>query len=377
VLTIKVYWAMRSSFAYRSLPVHAAAFSPDATLVALAHGSAVTLWDTQSNLLIRALDAVDARKVAFTSSEGRYLVAGGAHKGVSVWDLLSCQVVQTLPAQAVDVLLPLHSGFIAAQSGPNTTVLAFFKPDGTAGRSITVKATFSVLTTLPSPSVHLVGIAPSGEIYRFGDMQTSAAPAARNVSNAAGPSRRATSIWQEMFGKDAFLDDLELAPEPAEAAVAVSALQRRAAGHPEQVFDGPSHTLPPVGMLFEAFMDELLVSREEAEAEASEAIEIDEAAGITAAPLSLSSDAVRKVRDDEMAELETFFSSLISSAPKKSAPAKPASAPAQKKSSKANGVKTSTAASTPSKASAAEDEPEVVDGKRKSKKRKAPRTSQV
>jgi NET1-associated nuclear protein 1 (U3 small nucleolar RNA-associated protein 17) len=187
-----------------------------------------------------------------------------------------------------------------------------------------------------------------------------------------------------MFGKDAFLDDLELAPEQTQAAVAVSALQRRAAGHPEQVFDGPSHTLPPVGMLFDAFMDELLGSPDdEADANAGEAIEIDTPQGITAAPLSLASDAVRKVRDDEMVELESFFSTLLSNAPPK---AKMTSltgngTPSQQKK---GGVPNGHSVSTPSKlphspavSTPCGDEPEVTDKKGKSKKRKAPRTSQA
>lgn len=344
--------------------------------MALAHGSAVTLWDTQSNLLVQALDATDARKVAFTSAEGRYLAAAGTQKGVTVWDILSCQVVHTHPAQAVDVLVPLKSGFIAAQSGPTSTSLALFTPDGTVERTVTLKTVFSALAALPSPAAHLVGIAPSGEIYRFGDMQAAAAPTARSVANAAAPERRAMSIWQEMFGKDAFLDDLE--PEAAPPA-AVSALQRRAAGHPAQVFDGPSHTLPPVGMLFDAFMDELLSApREEPEESPEDGMEIDDVPALGAAPLplSLAADSVRAVRDDEMDELEGFFATLLSSAPRK-APASNKSAANGHAKVKSTPVKTpraSIATSTPGHGQG--DEPELVDRKGKNKKRKAPRTSE-
>lgn len=374
-----MYWTARSTFSYRSLGVYGAVFSPDATLVALAHGSVVTLWDTQSNLLLRALESgVDARKVTFTSTEGRYLVTGGAQKGVAVYDLLSCNVLQSLPLQACDVLIPLPTGFIATQSTATATTLSFFNPEGTPSRTISLKSAFSVLASLPSTATHLVGIAPTGEIYRFGDMQASAAPAARSVASAAAPARRATSIWQEMFGKDAFLDDLELAPEPEAAAVAVSALQRRAAGHPEHVFDGPSHTLPPVGMLFEAFMDELLVSQDETTAEADEnAIDIDAVPAITAAPFTMSSDAVRVVRDDEVSQLEVFFRDLLSSAPKKTVAKTPS------KPKKVNGIANGhRSVSTPTKTQSSAvstpgDEPEVVDGKKKSKKRKAPRTSEI
>jgi len=70
------------------MAIHAAAFSPDGTIVALVHGPVVTLWDVESNVLLKVLDAgrqVD--KCLFVGD--RYLVAGGA--GLVVWDLLSCE----------------------------------------------------------------------------------------------------------------------------------------------------------------------------------------------------------------------------------------------------------------------------------------------
>ncbi|KAL1411238.1 NET1-associated nuclear protein 1 [Vanrija albida] len=377
-----LYWTARSTFKYRSLGVSSAAFSPDGTLVALAHGNVVSLWDTESNVLVRALEsAVVAKKTVFAGSEGRYLVAAGATRGITVWDLLSCEAVHTNVNQLVEVLLGLPTGYaFGYTTGKNVTALAFFAPDSTPEQTIHLKFKFAALAALPSANHHLVGIAATGEIYRFGYQQTAAAPAARAIS--AAPASRATSIWQEMFGKDAFLDDLDDQPEPEQAAVAVSALQRRAAGHPAQVYDGPSHTLPPVGMLFDAFMDELLGSKLEEEAQAAgEAIEYDAAPTLGAAPLVFDSDSIRTVRDADVAELEVYFRDLLASAP-----AKPkAAAGLGKAKARPNGVAVAgRSVSTPVKTSSktakspgTPDEPEVVDGKRKSKKRKAPRMSEV
>jgi WD40 repeat protein len=91
VLTDIVFWAMRTSFDYRSMPIYDAAFSPDATILALAHGESVTLWDVDTNSLLQAFDAgIVASRVILAGSEGRYLVASG-ERGVCVWDLLSCE----------------------------------------------------------------------------------------------------------------------------------------------------------------------------------------------------------------------------------------------------------------------------------------------
>jgi NET1-associated nuclear protein 1 (U3 small nucleolar RNA-associated protein 17) len=70
------------------MQIHAAAFSPDGTIVVLVHGPVVTLWDVESNVLLKVLDAgrqVD--KCLFVGD--RYLVFAGA--GLVVWDLLSCE----------------------------------------------------------------------------------------------------------------------------------------------------------------------------------------------------------------------------------------------------------------------------------------------
>lgn len=354
--------------------MYAAAFSPDSTLVALAHGSVVTLWNTTSNVMVRALEStVDARKITFVGSEGRYLAVGGAQKGVAVWDLLSCVITNSSPEQLADVLLAIPTGFVAAHSTANATTLSLFQPNGTHMRSVHLRAPFSALTALPG--MHLVGIARSGEIYRFGDAQATASPAARAIQ--AQPQRRTTSIWQEMFGKDAFLDEIE--PEPE--APAVTELQRRAAGRPDMVFEGPSHTLPPVSMLFDAFMDELLVTRSaEDEVADVEMLDGDEIAPVSTAPVGR--DTSRPVKDKDVDELVEFFSSVFANAPKK-APKPKENGTAKEKGeklgkkerkekSKANGHRT---VSMPASLEDADDDDRVVD--KSKKKRKAPRASDI
>lgn len=84
---------MRSSFDYRGMPIHSSAFSADGTIVALAHGSVISLWDVATCVLLRTLSAghvTDLRLVTFVGKEGRYVVGAGK-AGVAVWDLLSCE----------------------------------------------------------------------------------------------------------------------------------------------------------------------------------------------------------------------------------------------------------------------------------------------
>lgn len=74
------------------MPIHSAAFAPDATIVALAHGGVITLWDVESNALLKTLDGVveGVCDVGYVGEEGRYLAAIGK-KGLAVWDMLTCE----------------------------------------------------------------------------------------------------------------------------------------------------------------------------------------------------------------------------------------------------------------------------------------------
>ncbi|CAK9780920.1 WD40 repeat-like protein [Cutaneotrichosporon oleaginosum] len=379
----ELYWSLRSTFNYRALPVHAGGFSPDGSLVVLVHGPVITLWNAATNVFVRALESpVDARKLAFAGPEGRYIVTA-ARIGVAVWDVLSCELVATLPNQAADMLVGLRSGILAGRVVPqkgteakSKTEVTILAPNGAAGRTVTLAVELSALASLPSSAVHLVGIASSGEIYRFGELQKACAPTKRAI-NADAP-RRATSIWQEMFGRDAFLD--ELAPPPEKEEAAVSALQRAAAGRPEAVFEGASHTLPPVGLLFDAFMDELLAPRPEGH---EETMDVDEEEAVTFEAV-VAPDAVRSVTDREVEDLETFFRNLKMGA--KSKP-KPLPKAVKKPNGLPNGSSHGRTVSTPVKPTKPKSKsvpgtpgtpatPEMVDGKR-SKKRKAPRHSEL
>ncbi|WVQ78204.1 hypothetical protein IAT38_000287 [Cryptococcus sp. DSM 104549] len=346
---IELYWSCRSTFDYRNLPITASAFSPDITILALAHGSVITLWDVESNILLKVLDGgagVDLKKVAFVGGEGRWLVGSGEKEGIVVWDLLSCEVAWAISAHPVESLIASSSSFfVTSSSDAHYTTLNTFSPaSATPTRTISLPTPTSHLTLLPTAapshtSLHFIGVSPKGEISRFGDVSTGARTLASNTISTAKVSQ-GLSIWQEMFGKGAFLEEPDVDAEQATATA--SALQQRVVskgGRPADVFDGPSHTMPPTGMLFEAFIDELLsghtaqVSRgadslvESAEAGAPQGDILYENGGMDVdadVPVAGQSKGKgRAVDDQEVAELEVFFRDVLSAAPR-TTPATPA-----------------------------------------------------
>lgn len=332
---IKVYWSCRSTFNYRNLPIRASAFSSDVSILALSHGSVVTLWDVNSNILLKVLDSgltTDVMSIGFVGKEGRWLIGGGEGKGVAVWDLLSCEVAWSSPSLVVDSLITSSTSayFVTASNVSSGTTLRVFTPDSSAPlRTISIDTKVTQMVSLSqsstsdsSSSLHLIGITSTGEIYRFGDIAAAVAlESAKSVRQAQ--AKEGLSIWQEMFGKGAFLEE----PEAEENITATaSALQQRVSdksGRPADIFEGPSHTMPPISMLFDAFMDELLhgntamkegenvkeVTKDEA---VVYEMEVDES-GDKAEDSTAGEIKGRVVEDEEIRELEAFFKGLLSS----------------------------------------------------------------
>lgn len=329
---IKVYWSCRSTFNYRNLTIRASAFSSDVSILALSHGSVVTLWDVNSNILLKVLDSgltTDVMSIGFVGKESRWLIGGGEGKGVAVWDLLSCEVAWSSPSLVVDSLITSSTSayFLTASNVSSGTTLRVFTPDSSAPlRTISIDTKVTQMVSLSqsdsSSSLHLIGITSTGEIYRFGDIAAAVAPqSAKSVRQAQ--AKEGLSIWQEMFGKGAFLEEPE-AEEPITATA--SALQQRVSdksGRPADIFEGPSHTMPPTSMLFDAFMDELLhgntamkegenvkeVTKDEA---VVYEMEVDES-GDKAKDSTAGEIKGRVVEDEEIRELEAFFKGLLSS----------------------------------------------------------------
>lgn len=322
------------------MPIHAAAFSSDATIVALAHGAVVTLWDVDSNILLKVLEDAsvsDAHKVAFVGPEGQYLVAAGKRSGIAVWDLLSCGGgPSTLAKKNTDVYVIVlwassstrcdkllsHTSrllFISSSTdGRNRSLVTVFSPsDPKHLRQYQVQPELSDICSLPSSApvdtdrIQFIGIVKNGEVYRFGGAVSSSAPKTDRVAGQPG-TKKPLSIWQEMFGKDAFLEDLETAPGT------IPPPRASKVGRPSEVFDGPSHTMPPVGSLFDAFMEELLSVKTsgamEDDAMATDQIIYEEPNSAPALPMpAVEESRTRPVTDEEVRDLTAFFRETLAS----------------------------------------------------------------
>lgn len=90
---ILVYWAVRTSFSYRSQQPSQAIWSPDGSILAVSHGYFVTLWSVSTNalhLLFTAAEIHNFTRLAFVGRNGRHLCASG-NRGLAVFDLIRGQ----------------------------------------------------------------------------------------------------------------------------------------------------------------------------------------------------------------------------------------------------------------------------------------------
>jgi NET1-associated nuclear protein 1 (U3 small nucleolar RNA-associated protein 17) len=177
----------------------------------------------------------------------------------------------------------------------------------------TVKANSKInhLILLPPPSgtapslrsLQFAGTSYFGEIYRFGDSISKDVEVGTNSIKSSGEKQM--SIWQEMFGKDAFLEVEGY--ETIEDEIKAQEVARKKTGNPAEVYEGASHTLPPVSLLFDSFLEQILVPKSATKAvEAEETIVYEQEDAIVAESV-VRKEKLRDVKQEDVDELEAFF----------------------------------------------------------------------
>ncbi|KAJ9119220.1 hypothetical protein QFC22_003712 [Naganishia vaughanmartiniae] len=303
------FWALRSSFNYQHLPIFSSDISTDGSLIALAQGSVVTLWETSTNVLLRVFDTADidgVRKVQFLGSDGRWLAFAGQYKGVGVWDLLSCQgmyhhslehdhitdisfisAAWTLPFFPQHEIISLSSGdtpyFLASSltAGPapnQQTIITCFGPNSSKPifrRAIPARLLQVCISGIDSShsidasSVELTAISKDGRTLRVGEdvkpfpKQIQSVSVSAATSSAQGTQMKTSnlSIWEEMFGKNTFTSTGATEVDDAVSAAAPGTVSRTIKDKRSKyskVYDGPSTSLPPMALLFDEFLNDFM-----------------------------------------------------------------------------------------------------------------------
>jgi len=266
------YWTARSVFGFRSTTPLDSAFSPDGSLLAIAQGTFVTVWEPESNTMQTALSCPElraARQVIFAGSGGRFLVVAGS-QAIVVWDLVLGVIAWQ---RAFDA--PIDRLFRAAHDPTSFIVVSQASaergPHYGARRSVV--QTFDPLQPQPK-STHSVpfGIRAVAEMGALTPAK-SAVPAFYALSDAldvvcvgAVPSPPAASASAQALrgvavARRTLFDDLFGETELADGAAPLDSAREAARSNSKDVFglfDAPAHLLPPLSALFTPFLNALL-----------------------------------------------------------------------------------------------------------------------
>ncbi|KAF8323320.1 WD40 repeat-like protein [Clavulina sp. PMI_390] len=290
----EVYWATRSTFSYRKQRASDAVWSPDASLIAVAHGPSVTLWEPISNILIQSLACAEAEtilNVCFLGASGRYL-ATYSGSDIITWDLLSNTIVWSYRIRLERQILVPHPtedsfaiiGSTKSKQRPNDTLVGNFTKRSLIAvfgsnssqplRSYSVpfilrnalwyengasRAMTSGLDDSPA-SYSLLGVTATHAAVVLGDkvdIPVADGSDAREIgvgTSAELSSLTQPSLFTDIFGASAFASLEQRGQSSNVETSRVLPAAVGAGGVDLALLDGPAHLLPPISSLFDDLM---------------------------------------------------------------------------------------------------------------------------
>ena len=212
----------------------------------------------------------------FLGTTGRYLVVRGDRErsgGVVLWDLLSCDPVWTREQGKYSSCLPAADDdqFVLLDAGKKITRIDTFSVASPLPLSKHV-VPFGIVQAVVTPAAQAAdaneytGLSRDGKLVRFGahveafERSLDADKKSTGQEIVAGAGVKNQSIWEEMFGKDTFVDvqTVHQRMQDDETTSANHATTREKRGKYSDVFDAPNSSLPPSSLLFDAFVRDFM-----------------------------------------------------------------------------------------------------------------------
>jgi NET1-associated nuclear protein 1 (U3 small nucleolar RNA-associated protein 17) len=232
-----------------------ASFSGDGSLLVIAFGAVVTLWNPTTNVLLQTLtQGFDPLRSARIIGSSRFLVAVSGD-AMTLWDLFTLRARWTRNASASAFAADEQSALFAiavpvpAADGVATRVSIFDGEADTPMREWTVPhAAVHALSFVHSPAgASLLLLDDRWELHQVAlDGDGSAFGAV--VPHTAAPT--ATTVFSQLFAKTSGEEGIGAAGGAAPRGTTAASTAAAVA----TLFSGPSHTLPPIETLFPAFI---------------------------------------------------------------------------------------------------------------------------
>eukprot|EP00743_Colponemidia_sp_Colp-15_P005541 GILK01005961.1.p1 GENE.GILK01005961.1~~GILK01005961.1.p1 ORF type:complete len:964 (-),score=206.41 GILK01005961.1:37-2928(-) len=305
------YWTCRSVGFYRDYQVRHAAFSADGSILAVAYGQIVTLWDPVSNTLLKTLShpppSEQIQKLSFLGSSSALAVL--TVDALYIWDLLTLSVRWTLKIAAKDIVVDSLTGRFALISNTTSHIASTVRnttdameidgvetgskkknksknkakkendqsadsvTDATSGSVVILfeaessvplhiwkvaESVIETVTFLPHPTTNtssLVFLNQRHELSRLDQLSDEEVANSRNtdLNRPVAESTRSSSAFEHMFGKmrTETSKPARIHDESTPVDPTTSNSTNRALN---RLFDGPSHVIPSLSKMLTSFM---------------------------------------------------------------------------------------------------------------------------
>ncbi|KAI8137418.1 WD40-repeat-containing domain protein [Fennellomyces sp. T-0311] len=303
-------WTCRSIGLYRRDIPEAASFSSDGSILAVAFGPLVTLWDPYENCIRQVLAQPSEENIHTLQFVGDspYLLTASKHR-VTVWNMLTCSVWWSYKIKssyvAVDTVSP-RIAIVCNNEKHHASLLAVFDAKS---------ATPLALRHAPSICNAITFVPRSGKdaIKQRSDLVVLTDSLALDVISIVDPSSaatakpssekdtKATSLHEGVPAEKTLLNDIfgkrtqERANKAEEeklrtqtaAKLREQAMQKESTveartsdGDHSDILGAPSHALPSVEAVFETFMGSLMQLRISEDAAPADNMDVDETESI-------------------------------------------------------------------------------------------------
>lgn len=256
-------WYCQSVVRFREEPITAVAFAADGSLLAVAYGHLLTLWDVSTNALrhvISSADGAPIRQVAFPGRTTPFVVLT-TRTQVQVWNLLSLELwwryeVPEESGVSVDVLQEqflvwLKSERSAAASEYLVLVFRPASPVPVAVRALDVGATGVWSVGFHPKNGDLVVLDGDSNVWRVGDSALD-----KNRRKDASPAAEEdASAFAAMFKRTA---GAGAGAESGKKLLSSTNRQITTSSNANALFEAPAHVLPSMTALYRSFMDAML-----------------------------------------------------------------------------------------------------------------------
>ncbi|KAG9289959.1 hypothetical protein G9A89_010265 [Geosiphon pyriformis] len=265
----KLVWSCSSIGSYRSMLPRKAAFSADGSVLAVAFGPFITFWDPLSNEFHGVITHIphdqEVKNLLFRSDSPYLVTVTEDH--LYVWNLLSFSIYWSYRINVQNMAGdPLTSIFVVSTNqnqSPNECRLLVFKPEIPTPQAVhIIGSSVQALGYLPKQNNSSNSIETRSSIIYMDEkfeLQIIGQPLIITDEKDLNNPLIAQATDSKSFFSDIFGTTYPQTAPQSSSSSAITKSRHKALEAARSVFSGPSHVIPAVNVLFDTFMDCLMV----------------------------------------------------------------------------------------------------------------------